>query len=64
MLRSLQGKQFKRFLNLHEYQSKELMNRFGLNTQRFKVIENAQDSAKAAQELSKLEQFRLLLMCF
>ena len=54
MIRSLKGKQFKRFLNLHEFQSKELMNRFGLNTQRFRVIERVEETSKATQELSKL----------
>ena len=53
MIRTLSGKQFKRFLNLHEYQSKELMNRFGLNTQRFKVISTPEEASKATEELSK-----------
>lgn len=43
---------FKRFLNLHEYQSKQLMADFGINTQRFKVIEAASETTTAAQSLS------------
>lgn len=42
-----------RWLNLQEYQSKELMNKFGLLTQKFKIIGNASEAEKAANDLSK-----------
>lgn len=44
----------RRWLNLQEYQSKELMNKFGLLTQKFRIIGNASEAEKAANELSKL----------
>ena len=43
----------RRWLNLQEYQSKELMNKFGLLTQKFRIIENVSEAEKAANELSK-----------
>jgi hypothetical protein len=45
----------RRFLNLQEFQSKELMNKFGLNTQKFKIISAASEAEKAANDLSKPE---------
>lgn len=41
-----------RCLNLHEYQSKELMSQFDINTQKFKVATTADAAAKAAEDLS------------
>ncbi|KAF2074390.1 hypothetical protein CYY_004286 [Polysphondylium violaceum] len=41
-----------RHLNLHEYQSKLLMDRFGVNTQKWRVINKASDAPKAASELT------------
>ena len=46
----------RRFLNLHEFQSKELMNKFGLNTQKFKIISAAGEAEKAANDLSKRKE--------
>jgi len=43
----------RRFLNLQEFQSKELMNKFGLNTQKFKIISAVSKAEKAANDLSK-----------
>ena len=40
-----------RHLNLHEYQSKRLMERYGVNTQRFKMAVTAQEAGEAAKEL-------------
>lgn len=42
----------RRFLNLQEFQSKELMNKFGLNTQKFKIISQVSEAEKAANDLS------------
>lgn len=36
---------------MHEYQSKELMNAFGVNTQRFVLAENAGDAANVTSDL-------------
>ena len=40
-----------RHLNIHEYQSKRLMEQYGCNTQRFKMAENAQEAETATREL-------------
>jgi succinyl-CoA synthetase beta subunit len=40
-----------RLLNLHEYQSKELMAKFGVNTQKFKVADTPRDAEEASKEL-------------
>lgn len=45
------GQAGRRFLNLHEYQSKELMAEFGINTQRFRVVEEASATLAAIREL-------------
>lgn len=37
-------RQFIRRLHLHEYQSKELMAKYGVMTQRFRVIDNAEET--------------------
>ena len=41
-----------RHLNLHEYQSKELMAKHGVNTQKFRVADSASAAEAAARELS------------
>jgi hypothetical protein len=41
-----------RFINLHEYQSKELMQRFNVAIQKFRVAETATEAAKMARDLS------------
>jgi succinyl-CoA synthetase beta subunit len=40
-----------RHLNLHEYQSKELMNRFGITVQKFKTAETPEEAGDAAYQL-------------
>jgi succinyl-CoA synthetase beta subunit len=40
-----------RNLNLHEYQSKELMDSFGVNTQRFRVAATRDEAVRGAKEL-------------
>lgn len=40
-----------RSLNLHEYQSKELMDKFGVNTQRFRVAATREEAVQGAKEL-------------
>ena len=40
-----------RMLNLHEYQSKKLMEEYGCNTQRFKMASSTQEAQSAATEL-------------
>lgn len=47
---ALKGEQ-KRFLNLHEYQSKDLMNRFGVRVQKGYVADSAEQAYKHAQGL-------------
>jgi len=41
-----------RHLNLHEYQSKQLMEQYGVNTQKFKVVTSAPEAEAAAKGLS------------
>ncbi|EAL70117.1 succinate-CoA ligase [Dictyostelium discoideum AX4] len=41
-----------RYLNLHEYQSKSLMDKYGVNTQKWRVVTKASDAIKAASELN------------
>lgn len=48
-------KQSYRFLNIQEYQSKILMERYGLNVQRFKVADTPAQAASAAKELQAKE---------
>lgn len=42
---------FRRCLHLHEYQSKELMNSFGINTQRFVVASAPEEAREKARQL-------------
>ena len=43
----------RRFLNLHEYQAKSLLDKYGVATQQFRVVDNASDAKKAALDLGK-----------
>lgn len=52
-----------RCLNLHEYQSKELMSRYQINTQKFKVAKTADEAAKAATELGACGRGRASGLC-
>lgn len=45
----------RRLLHLHEYQSKELMETFGINTQRFIITDNPLDATTKAATLSTKE---------
>ena len=45
-----------RHLNLHEYQSKELMDQYGVSTQKFIIAKSPQEAGKAARELGKSPQ--------
>ncbi|XP_070559777.1 LOW QUALITY PROTEIN: succinate--CoA ligase [GDP-forming] subunit beta, mitochondrial-like [Ptychodera flava] len=40
-----------RCLNLQEYQSKKLMEKYGVNVQRFRIVENAKDGIEKGEEL-------------
>eukprot|EP01133_Synstelium_polycarpum_P009747 gene9747-11383_t len=51
-LRFTAGSQQVRHLNLHEYQSKALMDKYGVNTQKWRVVSKASDAVKAASELT------------
>jgi succinyl-CoA synthetase beta subunit len=44
-----------RSLNLHEYQSKALMDKFGVNTQRWRLAENAAEARSGAEDLKAAE---------
>ena len=54
-----------RHLNLHEYQSKKLMERFSINTQKFELAETASEAAAAAKNLGNFvhKSSRLLYQC-
>ncbi|GAM24427.1 hypothetical protein SAMD00019534_076020 [Acytostelium subglobosum LB1] len=54
-LRFNPGQQQVRHLNLHEYQSKYLMDKYGVNTQKWRVVSKASECTKAAQELNAKE---------
>jgi succinyl-CoA synthetase beta subunit len=41
-----------RWLNLHEYQSKSLLQKFGVTVQRFKVASTVDEVEEAAKSLS------------
>ncbi|EGG23918.1 succinate-CoA ligase [Cavenderia fasciculata] len=49
------GKLQVRHLDLHEYQSKSLMDQYGVNTQKWRVISKADEAPKAASELNAKE---------
>ena len=40
-------------LNLHEYQSKKLMESYKINTQKFEIAETPEDAGRAAKNLGK-----------
>ena len=46
-----------RSLNLHEYQSKELMQNYGITIQKFKTSETPEGAGAAAKDLSKYFAF-------
>lgn len=45
----------RRFLDLHEYQSKQLMARFSIPTQKFRVVERAEQANEATGALAAME---------
>ena len=45
-----------RHLNLHEYQSKLLMEQYGCNTQKFKIATSSQEATVAATDLGRIKQ--------
>jgi len=47
--------QQKRFLNIHEFQSKILMDRHGVNTQKWRLATTPQEAEKGAKELNAKE---------
>ena len=44
-----------RFLNIHEYQSKELMDKYGVKTQKWRLATTAKQARKGAEELNAKE---------
>jgi len=44
-----------RFLNIHEYQSKQLMDKYGVNTQRWRLAETPEQAKQASIELKAEE---------
>ena len=58
-LTPLSATQHVRHLNLHEYQSKELMQKYNISIQKFKAVDNAKDAEKAAQDLGAPRALRL-----
>jgi succinyl-CoA synthetase beta subunit len=42
----------RRWISLHEYQSKKILHENNLNVQRFQVVDNPQDAKRAGEELS------------
>lgn len=42
-----------RYLNLHEYQAKQMMAQYNINVQRFAIAETIEQAQNAAQGLSK-----------
>ena len=51
MFRKVVAPVSRRFLNLQEYSSKQLMEKHGLAVQRFKVAENAEQAVEGGQYL-------------
>ena len=54
----------RRWLNLQEFQSKELMNKYGLITQKFKIVTNPCEAEMAANDLSNKIKLFSILNCF
>jgi succinyl-CoA synthetase beta subunit len=52
---AVSGVVVKRFINLHEYQSKELMEKYGVVVQRFRVGSTPEEVEKGAKELKTSE---------
>ena len=51
-------------LNLHEYQSKKLMESYKINTQRFEIAETPEEAGRAAKNLGKFfSSFAHLCVC-
>ena len=50
----------KRWLNIHEYQSKALMDKFGVNTQRWVLATTPQEAESGAKKLNAKEELRIL----
>lgn len=46
---------FKRLIHLHEYQSKQIMSKYGINTQKFKVASSAEQARQYVKELNVRE---------
>ena len=46
----------KRYLNLQEYQSKQLLQENGVNVQRFEMANTPDEAYKAGKKLSKFNQ--------
>jgi len=44
-----------RFLNIHEYQSKMLMDKYAVNCQKWRLVTTAEEATKAARELNAKE---------
>ena len=44
-----------RHLNLHEYQSKQLMEKYNINVQRFKMAKDPEEAERAVKELGVKE---------
>ncbi len=42
----------RRWISLHEYQSKKILDENQLNVQRFQVVDNPNDAKRAGKELS------------
>jgi hypothetical protein len=42
----------RRWISLHEYQSKKILNENNLNVQRFQVVETPDEAKRAGEELS------------
>jgi len=51
----------RRWISLHEYQSKKILDENGLNVQRFQVVDNPKDAKRAGEELSKNFLFNYLV---
>ena len=50
-----------RHLNLHEYQSKNLMESYKINTQKFEIAETLEKAGKAAKSLGKCLKLKFIL---
>jgi phosphoribosylaminoimidazole carboxylase (NCAIR synthetase) len=44
----------RRWISLHEYQSKKILDENHLNVQRFQVVDNPKDAKRAGEELSMI----------